>query len=121
MKRPVATIATLLIALYVVGCLRAFWSRPPLDFIDLPDEVDRQAVWKWYRAASQVPRQPWSVESFFHAISHPLAPHQFRPSVTEGGLGGEGSVMVSYYGFVGIFTRTGTSGALEFQRLDRLD
>jgi len=121
MKRPVATIATLLIVLYLVWCLRAFWTRPPLVFVDLPDEADRQAVSEWYRATSQIPRQPWSVESFFHAISHPLASHQYHPTVTEGGLGGEGSVMLSYFGSVAVFTRTGTGGALEFSWQDSAD
>ena len=118
MKRPTARIATLLITFYIAWCLSAFWTKPPLDFVDLPNERDRQAISEWYRSTSTIPRQPWGLESLMYAMVHPLAPHRFRPCVTEDGLGGEGSVMVSYDGFVGIFTRTGTAGSLEFNRLD---
>ena len=44
MKRPIATIVTLLVASYVVWCLSAFWTKPPLDFAGLPDETDREAI-----------------------------------------------------------------------------
>jgi hypothetical protein len=121
MKRPITTSALLLFTFYLVWCLRAFWTPPPLDFIDLPDEADRQVVSGWYRSAFRISRQPWDLESLGHALAHPLAPHRFHPSVTEGGLGGKESVMVSYCGFIGIFTRTGPGGALEFQWLESLE
>jgi len=121
MRRPVAIVTSLLIALYLLWCLRVFWTRPPLDFIDLADEAEQEVVSEWYRSTSRVAREPWSLESFWHAIFHPLAPHQFRPSVTEGGLGGEGTVMLSYSGSVAVFTRTGSGGALEFSWVEMAD
>jgi len=121
MRRPVAIVAVLVATCYLVWCLRVFWTRPPLDFIDLADEAEQEVVSEWYRSTSRVAREPWSRESFWHAIFHPLAPHQFRPSVTEGGLGGEGTVMLSYSGSVAIFARTGPGGGLEFSLLDSAD
>jgi hypothetical protein len=120
MKRPIATITALLVTFYMVWCLSAFWTKPPSDFAGLPDETDRQSISEWYRSTSGIPRQSWSLESLRHAMTHPLAPHRFRPCVTENGLGGEGSVMVSYGGYIGIFARTGAGGSLEFNRLDSL-
>ena len=90
-------------AVYVGLCVWSLHGRPPLSFTDDLDLDARTSILDWYQRKVDLPRAALDIETVVYAITHPRNPFLYRPSVSYGGLGGEGTIMVSYLNYVAIF------------------
>jgi hypothetical protein len=90
-------------AVYVALCVWSLHGHPPLSFADDLDLVARISISDWYEKKVDLPRDELDIETVVYAIIHPRNPFLYRPSVSYGGLGGEGTIMVSYMNYVAIF------------------
>ena len=97
------SVLALACVLYCGFCLRAFLVKPPLEFGEFIGAHEQTIISDWYRTASTIPNQPIDFDSVFFAITHPQAPSLYRPLVTYGGLGGNGSVQLTFCSYVAIF------------------
>ena len=102
---------------YCGYCLRPFVGKPPIEFGEFIGDADKAVLTEWYQNSSRVPGLKFDWQEFKYALRHPLAPGRFAALATCGGLGGEGTVMVSFTGYIAIF-RTGEHG-LEFEKEER--
>jgi hypothetical protein len=106
---PMKTLRIILVALvvcvavYARMCVWILRGRPPLDFEEGVGAGARSSILEWYETTERVPRRGLDVASVFHAMGNPRSPFRFRPRVSLGGPGGDGSVVVSYLGYVAVF------------------
>lgn len=109
----------LIFGTYVGYCLQAFFVKPPLDFGELINSNEQEVIYDWYRKTSEISSTPFNFRTLTYALSHPHSPHLYHPSVTLGGLGGEGSIQVSFGNYVAIFS--GEESGLHFEYDDHAD
>ncbi len=100
---PLGIAFAFLCASYVGYCLRAFLVKPPLQFGEFIDPSERKIISDWYDDSSEIRPKIVDFESVIYALSHPYLPNPYRPFVSLGGLGGEGSIQFSYEDAVAIF------------------
>jgi len=107
MKRKKALVLGIVFALtcgvYAAYCLRAFFIKPSLEFGEFIDPAERKVISDWYARTDIIPPLRMDVGSIAFALTHPYSPNPYRPLVSEGGLGGEGSIQLSYGERIAIF------------------
>jgi hypothetical protein len=77
--------------------------KPPLQFDEFVDLRAQSAITNWYQESSKVPGHPIDLGSVFFALVHPDAPFRFHPGVSLDGLGGRGSLTLSFGPYVAVF------------------
>jgi hypothetical protein len=87
---------------YVGYCIASLAGEPPLEFADDVEMPARDSIAGWYHKSDSF-RHPLDFESLTFAVFHPRSPFLYRPLVSNGGLGGEGSIMLSFMGQVAVF------------------
>lgn len=95
-------LVTVLSVGYVGYCFVSLFGEPPLDFAADVEMPARDSIAGWYHKSDSF-QHPLDFESLRYAIFHPRSPFLYRPVVSNGGLGGEGSIMLSFMGQVAVF------------------
>jgi hypothetical protein len=90
-------------ALYCGFCLRFVIVKPPIQFDELVDLPAQNAITDWYEKTSRVPGHPIDLNSVLYALGHPADPFRFHPGVSLDGLGGKGSLNLSFGPYVAVF------------------
>lgn len=103
MKKPSLLLAAFVVV-YACICMWRLDHRPPLEFAADLESSARISITEWYEATHDFPTETLDLSAVFYAIGHPRHPHRYRPSVSYGGLGGEGTIQVSYRNYVALFT-----------------
>lgn len=95
----------IMLACFLYGgfCLRFMIVKPPLQFGEFVDLRAQNAITNWYHKSSRVPRHPIDIGSVLYALAHPADPFRFHPGVSLDGLGGSGSLMLSFGPYVAVF------------------
>lgn len=87
---------------YVGYCFVSLFGKPPLEFADDVEMRARDSVASWYHNSDSF-QHPLDLESLMFAIFHPRSQFLYRPIVSNEGLGGERSIMLSFMGQVAVF------------------
>ena len=87
---------------YVGYCFVSLLGKPPLEFAADVEMPARASIAGWYHQSDSF-HHPLDFDALIFATSHPQSPFLYHPMVSNNGLGGEGSIMLSFGGHVAVF------------------
>lgn len=98
---------------YVGYCINSLRGKQPLEFDADVDTLTQEAISDWYSTSDFFYRSP-DLKALLYSLSHPQSPFLDHPKVSVGGLGGEGSIMISFSHQVAVFNEVNGKWAVGY-------